>query len=111
VVDLEELAFAQPWTPQVGYRFSSARRSFIGITRFGEETAVMSSPSRTSTATDASSSSARAVVTGTVPTRSISQRSAYSVCPRDNAALSTVTRISTGLQGPSLASATSASAA
>ena len=98
-------------TPQVGYLASSARRSFAGIVRFGDETAVTSSPSRTSTATDASSRSARAVVTGTGPTRSISQRSRAAVCPRASAALSTVTRTSTGLQGPSLASATSASAA
>ena len=45
----------------------------------------MSSPSRTITATDASSSSARAVVTGTGPTRSISQRSPCLVWPRASA--------------------------
>jgi hypothetical protein len=77
----------------------------------GNETAVTSSPSRTSTATDASSRSARAVVTGNGPTRSISQLSPAAVCPRASAALSIVTRTSTGLHGPSLASATSASAA
>ncbi|HMG27654.1 MAG TPA: hypothetical protein VKH36_12665, partial [Acidimicrobiia bacterium] len=70
-------------------------------------TAVMSSPSRTMTATEASSSIARTVVTGARPTRSISQRSPGSVCPRASAALSTVTRTSTGLHGPSVASATS----
>jgi hypothetical protein len=81
------------------------------MVRLGDETAVMSSPSRTMTATEASSRSARAVVTGTGPTRSISQRSPSVVWPRASAALSTVTRTSTGLHGPSLASETSASAA
>src|ERR671910_768730 len=55
------------------------------------------------TATAASSSSARAVVTGTGPTAAISQRSPGFVCPRASAALSTVTRTSTGLHGPSVA--------
>jgi hypothetical protein len=45
------------------------------------------------------------------PTPVISQRSPDFVCPRASAALPTVTRTSTGLQGLSLASATSASAA
>jgi hypothetical protein len=47
----------------------------IGIVRFGDDTAVMSSPLRLITATEASSSSDRAVVTGTGPTPAISQRS------------------------------------
>src|SRR5215211_2126517 len=98
--------FAHALTPQVGYRASTARRSLTGIVRFGDETAVTSSPSRTRTATEASSSIARAVVTGTGPTRSISQRSPRLTCPRESAALSTVTRTSTGLHGPSLAGAT-----
>src|SRR5437660_813960 len=71
----------------------------------------MSSPSRVITATAASSRSARAVVAGTGPTPVISQRSPDLVCPRASAALSTVTRTSTGLHGPSPARATSASAA
>jgi hypothetical protein len=47
----------------------------IGIVRFGEDTDVMSSPVRVITVTAASSSSARAVVTGTGPTDVISHRS------------------------------------
>ena len=72
-----------------------------GIVRFGDDTAVMSSAVRVMTATEASSSNDRDVVTGTGPMPVISQRSSVVVCPRANAALSTVTRTSTGLHGPS----------
>src|SRR5262245_19889205 len=81
------------------------------MTRFGDETAVMSSPSRTSTDTTASSSRERTVVTGTDPTQLISQRSPGRLWPRASAALSTTALTCTGLHGSSLASATSASAA